>query len=316
MAALKRPAQRILRTWHMDSRHWDAYRPREGDVVIATYPKCGTTWTQRIVGLLIFQSPEPKPMSISPWIDERFIQIPQETQARIEAQTHRRYLKSHLPFDALPVYSGVRYIHVARDGLDAMMSWHNHQRKYKRMELLDRAGLADETIGRVYPRPAESPHDFFRDWMGLNGEDRVGDVSADSFFDTERTYWAARREPNVLMVHYADLTADLDGEMRRIARFLEIEVPPKLWPDLVHAATFDQMRRDGAALMPFATAAWEGGAETFIYSGRNQRWRDALTEDDVAAYRRRAGQALSPVLNRWLSEGRLATGGEPATSPE
>jgi aryl sulfotransferase len=307
--------RRIVRTWHMDSRLWDAYRPRPGDVVIATYPKCGTTWMQRIVSLLVFQSPEPKPMSLSPWIDERFINIPTETQARIEAQTHRRYLKSHLPFDALPHYAQVKYIHVARDGLDAMMSWHNHQVKYKRLDLLDRAGFADESVARPYPRPAESPRNFFRDWMGLNGEGRVSDVSAAAFFDTERTYWAARGEPNVLMVHYSDLTADLNGEMRRIAKFLDIDTPPALWPSLVHAATFEQMRRDGDALMPHAKAAWAGGAADFIYAGKNERWREALTDEDVAAYRARAEHEMSPALNRWLREGRRGAG-DPATSPE
>lgn len=304
--------RRVVRTWHMDSRLWDAYRPRPDDVVIATYPKCGTTWTQRIVSLLIFQSPEPKLMALSPWIDERFLGSPEETQSRIEAQTHRRYLKSHLPFDALPHHAQVKYIHVARDGLDAMMSWHNHQTKYKRMELLDAAGRADETIARAYPRPAESPREFFHDWMGLNGQGRVSDVSATAFFDTERTYWAARSEPNVLMVHYNDLSADLDSEMRRIAKFLDIDTPPALWPDLVNAATFEQMRRDGDALMPFAKAAWAGGAKDFIYAGKNERWRDALTEEDIDLYRTRAAQELDPALNRWLAHGR--EGGDPALS--
>lgn len=307
--------RRVVRTWHMDSRHWDAYRPRPGDVVIGTYPKCGTTWTQRIVSLLIFQSPEPKPMSLSPWIDERFIGVPAETQARIEAQTHRRYLKSHLPFDALPHHAQVKYIHTARDGLDAMMSWHNHQTKYKRMELLDRAGLADETVARAYPRPSENPRDFFHDWMGLNGVDRINEASVESFFDTERTYWAARAQPNMLLVHYNDLTANLDAEMRRIASFLEIETPPALWPELVHAATFDQMQRDGEALMPFAKFAWDKGAVDFIYAGKNERWREALTDEDIAAYRARAEQELSPALNRWLREGRNRAG-DPVTSPE
>jgi len=307
--------RRIVRTWHMDSRRWDAYRSRPGDIVIATYPKCGTTWMQRIVGLLVFQSPEPKPISLSPWIDNRFTQDPVETQARIEAQTHHRYLKSHLPFDALPHHGEVKYIHVARDGLDAMMSWHNHQTKYKRMDLLDRAGLADETVARPYPRPAENPRDFFRDWMGLNGEGRVSDVSAATFFDTERTYWAARREPNMLMVHYADLLADLDGEMRRIAGFLEIAAAPALWPELVHAATFEQMRRDGDALMPTAKGGWAGGAADFLHAGRNGRWREALTDEDVAAYRAQAEHEMSPALNRWLREGRRGAG-DPATSPE
>jgi aryl sulfotransferase len=308
-------SKRIIRTWHMDSRLWDDYRPRPGDIVIATYPKCGTTWTQRIVSLLIFQSPEPKPMALSPWIDGRFVSVPAETQARIEAQTHRRYLKSHLPFDALPHYAEVKYVHVARDGLDAMMSWHNHQTKYKRMELLDRAGLADETVARAYPRPAENPREFFRDWMGLNGEGRVSDVSAAAYFDTEHTYWTARHEPNVLLVHYNDLTANLDAEMRRIANFLEIETPPALWPEFVHAATFGQMQRDGEALMPLAKFAWDRGADDFIYSGKNERWREALTDEDVAAYRAQAEQEMSPALNRWLREGR-ARAGDPATSPE
>ena len=67
---LSRPALREYRTWIMDSRRWSSYRPRSGDVVVATYPKCGTTWTQRIVSLLIFQSPAPVPLSkVSPWLD-------------------------------------------------------------------------------------------------------------------------------------------------------------------------------------------------------------------------------------------------------
>jgi aryl sulfotransferase len=307
--------RRVIRTWHMDSRLWDAYRPRPGDVVVATFPKCGTTWTQRIVSALVFQSPEPKPMALTPWIDCRFVGDGTDVHARIEAQTHRRYLKSHLPLDALPFHAEVKYIHVARDGLDAMMSWHNHQTKYKRMELLDRAGLADETIARPYPRPSENPRDFFRDWMGLNGEARLSDACAATFFDTERTYWAARGEPNMLLVHYNDLSANLDAEMRRIAAFLEIETPPALWPQLVHAATFHQMQQDGEALMPMAKLAWDGGARDFIYAGKNERWRAALTDADVAAYRTRAEQELSPALNRWLREGRNGAG-DPRNSPE
>ena len=64
---LVKPAGRVYRTWILDSRRWEHYRPRPTDIVIATYPKCGTTWMQRVVGLLVFQTPEPRPiMEISP----------------------------------------------------------------------------------------------------------------------------------------------------------------------------------------------------------------------------------------------------------
>ena len=94
---------RVIRTWHMDSRRWDRVVPRAGDIVIATHPKCGTTWMQRIVALLVFGSAEPRSlMDVSPWIDWRAGPPIEDFLATIEAQEHRRFLKSHLPLDALP----------------------------------------------------------------------------------------------------------------------------------------------------------------------------------------------------------------------
>ena len=305
--ALKRSAARVIRTWHMDSRRWDLYHPRSGDIVVATYPKCGTTWMQRIVSLLIFQSPEPRPISaMAPWIDARFLIPVKDDLARIEAQDHRRSLKSHLPLDALPFYDAVSYIHVARDGLDAFMSWHNHSLRYKGNELLDAAGMADSTIGRPYPRVAATPQEFFQDWMGVTGADRQSDVSAADFFDTEKSYWNARHEPNMLLVHYNNLSADLDGEMRRISNFLHIDVQEKIWPNLVNAAKFESMRRDGKALLPNIDRRFVGGHEGFINSGQNERWREALGSADIAHYRDRAARELEPELAHWLQTGSSA----------
>ncbi len=163
-----RPAQRVYRTWITDSTRWDRWRPRPDDVVIATYPKCGTTWMQRIVDLLVFRTPEPRPIpQVSPWIDRRFPQPLDVVMAQIEGQAHRRFLKAHLPADGLPLHDEIKYIHVARDGRDACLSFHNHGLAFtpQMLEALDRAGLEDEAIGRSYPRVPDDPAEHFHRWL-------------------------------------------------------------------------------------------------------------------------------------------------------
>ena len=111
---------------------WDAVVHRPGDIVVSTSAKAGTTWMQRIVSLLIFGTgPLPDFLSrVSPWIDCRYTEPLDDVVARIDAQEHRRFLKTHLPVDALPFREDVRYIVVGRDTRDVFMSLWNHYRNY------------------------------------------------------------------------------------------------------------------------------------------------------------------------------------------
>ncbi len=38
----------------MDSTNWNDFQFRDDDIIIGTYAKSGTTWTQQIVGQLAF----------------------------------------------------------------------------------------------------------------------------------------------------------------------------------------------------------------------------------------------------------------------
>ena len=306
------PAKREIRDWTTDSRHWERYKPRTGDIIIGTSAKCGTTWMQQVVCLLVFQSAEPRPITgLSPWLDARaFIPI-DEKFASIEAQSHRRFLKTHSQLDAVPFYDEVSYIHVGRYGLDAFMSWHHHSVIMTEgvLEAFDAAGIGDPAVGCPYPRPAQNAHDFFRTWMKDDEIARWGDsFPASRYFDIERSYWAERRAPNVLLVHYNDLKADLESEMRRIADFLNISIPAATWPALIEAATFASMKRNSAELGPDWERAFVGGLDGFLAQGTNARWRDVLTTEDVARFETRAGRELSPGLAQWLKSGRLAAG--------
>jgi len=301
---LSRAPLRTVKDRVRDSGHWDRYTPRPGDVVVASFPKVGTTWTQRIVSLLIFQSTTPMPIvQIYPWLDCRYQQPVDVMISMLDAQTHRRAIKSHLPFDALPIYDEVKYIHVARGGLDACFSFHNHFVNFTPQAIGSIQRIAQQDGDTAGPAPPpEDPREFFLSWLERHDDDVV--PVANALFDIERSYWTERRRENLLLVHYNDLKADLPGEMKRIAAFLGIETPAALWPELVEAATFETMKNQGAALLAGIEMAVVGGHQTFLNKGTNGRWRDVLTKDDVARYHARAAAELPPGLNEWLEHGR------------
>jgi len=243
--------------------------------------------------MLVFKSAAPRPIGEdSPWLDARTRDL-KAILERIEAQTHRRFLKTHLPFDALPVYEGEKFIHVGRDGRDAAMSFHNHLANFSAdaMRQLNEVSRADEKFGDDWLPVPESAAEFFADWVA-DGGGALGDEGA-SFFNVENTYWAARSETYMLLVHYNDLKADRDGEMRRIADFLEIDIPATLWLEIVAAAGFDAMKAQGEALLPhthtehmtaarraFCTRAPMGGGKGWFRArtlrATTPRWKRSL----------------------------------------
>ena len=103
---------------HFDSTIWNDLDFRDDDIIIATYAKSGTTWLQQIVSQLIFNGEEGLPVAeMSPWLDLRV--PPKEVKLpMVEAQQHRRFLKTHLPVDALRFSPQAKYIYIARDGRD------------------------------------------------------------------------------------------------------------------------------------------------------------------------------------------------------
>lgn len=305
---LIRKPEKTLRTWHTDTRIWDSFEFRAGDIIVCTPPKTGTTWTQRIVGMLISQSAEPRQiMEEQPWLDARF--IPQaEVAAALSAVDGRRGLKTHSPLTALPLHDDVLYINVARDPRDAVMSFHNHSMNFTEEFLagMDQTGLDDPLIAAPFPRALEDPRAFFRRWLRDPEYAPFDDFTISEFLEIETSFWEARERPNVLLVHYNDLKADREGEMRRIAQFCGIETPEPLFGEMVEAAGFASMKRNGAQLLGLAEVAFKGGADAFLHKGTNERWRGVLTDQDLADYRAALEARVPAELADWLERGRLA----------
>jgi aryl sulfotransferase len=316
---LVRPPVREYRTWVIDSRYWAGYIPRNDDIVIASAPKCGTTWMQQIVSSLVFGDAKVRALpTVSPWVEARFRYSAEQMRNVLASLSHRRFLKTHLPIDGLPLYDEVNYIHIGRDGRDAALSMHNHFSGFtdSQVALYDAIGREDRVVGRPYQRPPSEPAEFFRRWIGTKvAHGPVEGPPSPFFFDIEAGYWAERRRSNVLLVHYADLSANLEIEMRRVSDFLGIRIEEHLWSSLVQAAGFEAMRAAGEELMPFTKTMLAEGAQRFFNKGVNGRWHEVFSDEDLAHYDARVREMLSPGLAAWLEGGRRRSG-DPRSAPD
>jgi aryl sulfotransferase len=286
---------RELKNHHMDSTLWNDFGFRDDDVIVATYAKSGTTWTQQIVGQLVYEGdPSVAVGHMSPWWDMRI--LPPEVRQAVVEFPGRRILKTHLPLNALVLSPQAKYIYVGRDGRDVAFSLHNHHLNHSEMAF----ELINNTPGRVGPPLPKADPDvqrYFNRWLATDGGDHW------SFWENVRSWWTARDLPNVKMVHFANLKADLEGQMREIAEFLEIEPPAAKWPQIVEHCTFDYMKANAEQVAPLGGMPWEGGATTFMNKGTNGRWKDVLSAEESAAYEREALKQLGPECARWLATG-------------
>jgi aryl sulfotransferase len=280
-----------------DSTRWKYVRFRDDDIVVATYGKTGTTWMQQIVGQLIFRGDDAPLWDSSPWVDMRPVplEIVLET---IEAQKHRRFLKTHLPIDALVFSPKAKYLYIVRDGRDTAWSLYNHHAGFT-----DQAyPMFNNVFGREGP-PLEPPAgdvvQYFHEWLTGGGL-----PLGVSFWEHVQGWYNARHLPNVLLVHFNNLKADLPGQMRRIAAFLGIEIDESRFPAMIEHCGIDYMRW-AASAAPVLDMIFKNGSTTFFNKGTNGRWKDVLTAADLRKYDEVVRANLTPDCARWVATGEL-----------
>lgn len=296
--------EHIYQNHHLDTMRWNWFTPRDGDIVISTSYKAGTTFTQTIVGNLLFPDGNlPGPATaISPWIDMRIIPL-ELILGQLEAQTHRRYIKTHLPLDGLPFHQNVKYICVSRDPRDVFMSLLHHWDGHTDGFYMAMNGTPGR-VGEPFPRFVDDTKTTWRNWMTKGWFDWESDgYPFWSHLGHALTWWKYRDLPNIMMLHFNDLLADLGGEMRRIAAYLDIEVADEMWPDVVERCRFATVKKDpGKVVGENISFAFKGGADAFINKGTNDRWVGVLDDEDLALYDEAMGK-LPPDYATWLQNG-------------
>ena len=299
---------RVYQNHHLDSTRWEVFEPRLGDVVVTTSYKSGTTWTQQILLVLLRGGAEAmgELMQLSPWVDARFHMPKKELAERLRTLPSRRFVKSHLPLDGLPWFPEVRYVVVGRDPRDVFMSLWNHYGNYSDLAY----GALNDTPGRVGPPLPRCPDDLravFREWItrGWFEWESEGYPFWSNLHHTQ-SYWDHRQLPNLLFLHYSDMLRDLEGQIRRVARFLEVDASDELVARAVQATTFANVRRALEQLPPSdAPEFFRGGLKTFFFKGTNERWRGLLGAEELTLYEEAKKRVLSSECADWLEHGSL-----------
>lgn len=300
--------RRQYRSVIADSARWDGFGFREGDIVISTSPKSGTTWMQMLCALLVFDSVElDRPLSaISPWLDMQTAALP-AVVAMLEAQSHRRFIKTHTPLDGLPFDERVTYLCVGRDPRDMFLSWDHHMANLDVQAIMAARAAAvglDDLSGLGRPAAAlDDHHERFRRFVDgePTGEGRVGTLA--DVLHHVHTFWDERHRPNVELFHYCDLAGDPVGQLRRLADVLAIDVADERIDALAGAASFDRMRARADELAPdVGNRIWHSNTE-FFHRGSSGQWRDLVDGDDLGRYDERVAELVPAELATWAHHG-------------
>lgn len=295
MRALSLPkADRIYHSKMTNSTRWEAFRPRDGDVFICTASKSGTTWMQSFCAHIILQTTKfDLPISeISPWFDCDPLPT-EEYMAALDAQEHRRFIKTHTPLDGIPYYENATYLHVARDPRDVLFSMINHLENTKEEAP---PHLRNETF-----------EDKFERWISASVEawGQRGGLSLDYVLHHVESFWKFRHLPNVHMFHYAHMKAEREYEMRRVAHVLGIDVAPALWPELVAGTSFEKMKENASVFVPTAGGIGWKDDRKFFDKGRSNSWKTAFSEEQLARYDTVIDARVDLALRAWVEAGEL-----------
>jgi hypothetical protein len=255
-------------------------RWRSGDIVVSVPAKSGSTWIMNIVHQLRTggDAEFADIYAEVPWLE--FIDHPRRTVDEIVARIdgmpsdRRRAFKTHSPPPLLPFVDDVQYVVVVRNPEEAIASLRPFMAQHTR-EWLD--------LWQV-------PHAAFAvpDFDTFYRSSIVAENLPAMFFGFLAQWWPLRQQPNVLLLHFADMTNDHASAVRTIAEFLGIEPSAEQWPTILECTSFAWMKqhhRKFDATTVTEVPFWQPGAmirKGQVGSAREDGVSEAIARDFAA----------------------------------
>ena len=292
-ATLLAPAVRGYQGVITRPERWATWVPNKGDILVCTPSKCGTTWTQTILAMLVHGGallPEKLPI-LSPWIDADLGVPASEVAAALAAQKGRRVVKTHTPADGFPIWEGVTVIAVYRHPLDVFFSLRKHTAN--RTNPID----ADPTGWDI----SRSIHAYIND--PSDNTDLIQDNLTSMAVHYKETVLSGRL-PDLKLFHYADMIRDGRRTVQALAKAAGIDADDRVIDKVTEATAFGAMKAKAADYVPVAgTGFWKSDAN-FFDSASSRKWEGALSEEELALYRERLVALIPDARARdWLENG-------------
>nr|CAH0099007.1 unnamed protein product [Daphnia galeata] len=257
------------------------FQPRSDDVWVVTYPKCGTTWTQELVWMIL-NNCDPigskAPLLIrSPFLEFPYMipvnTVPQDhtmmlTLDKVEKMPSPRVIKSHLPFYLLnpKLLDTCKVVYIARNPKDVIVSYFYH---HKLIEFHNFTGDVEKFA------------QYFMD----------DELLFSPFFPHIIDAWNKRHNPNMLFLFYEDLKKDLLGEIRKVATFLGKSLSEEQLTGLREHLKFDKFSKNESVNMEMVRKL--GGINPdghFIRKGKTGDWKNHF------------GPELNQRIDEWIEK--------------
>ncbi|XP_059902036.1 cytosolic sulfotransferase 3-like [Gadus macrocephalus] len=250
---------------HYFTDNWEKiqnFQARPDDILIATYPKAGTTWASYILDLLYFSQTQPDRQTSTP-IHERvpFLEItsvpnhPSGTDLADNLVTSPRLIKTHLPVQMVPKSfweQKCRVVYVARNAKDNAVSYYHFDR-----------------MNVCQPEPG--------DWNSFLQRFMDGKMVFGSWFDHVTGWWEKKQShPKIHYMFFEDMVEDTGREINKLCSFLGLTSTTKEKEQIRHQSQFDNMKKDEMA--NYSTVeVMDFKISPFMRKGKVGDWKNHFT---------------------------------------
>ena len=286
----------------MDSTRWEKIvHFFENDIVVGSHMKAGTTLLQAMIGYILYEEltqyynckTDKIPIAeISPFVDLKH-KPEKEVKELLDNQNHRRFMKTHLPFNALPYCQdeSVKYIYVVRNFLDIFMSAYDKYAFNAKDEFFEALNNDPDLEKIINPTSINQFFNYmvannwgFPDW---------------SYFDNVKSWFDNKQKDNVMIVHYEDLINQPKNKIKEISQYLGINLEEKIIDYIAEITSFDYMKKHGQNATPDKNL-WKD-PNKFYNKGVNGRWKEVLSLEQIELYKQASRDRLGKVLSDYVN---------------